>query len=44
MDEGVILWNFNLCDGKGWGKGNLTSTKIPLGPLGIPWAALRGIF
>ena len=28
---------FNLYDGKGWGMGNLTSTTIPLGPLGLPW-------
>jgi len=37
----VILWNFfNLHDGKGWGTGNLTSTKIILGPLGLPWSDL----
>ena len=37
---------FNLCDGKGWGTGNLTSTTIPLGPLGLPWSdltALKGV-
>ena len=31
---------FNLRDGKGWGTGNLTSTTIPLGPLGLPWSDL----
>ena len=40
MDEGVILLNFNLRDGKGWETGNLTSMKIPLGPLGLPWSDL----
>ena len=43
MDEGVILWIFcffNLRDGKGWGTGNLTSTTIPLGPLGLHWSDL----
>ena len=36
----------NLRDGKGWGTGNLTSTTIPLGPLGLPWSdltVLRGV-
>ena len=41
MDEGVILWIFlNLRHGKGWGTGNLTSTTIPLGPMGLPWSDL----
>ena len=41
MDKGVILWIFlNLRLGKGWGTGNLTSTTIPLGPLGFPWSNL----
>ena len=34
------LWNFNLRYGKGWGTGNLTSTKIPLGLLGLAWSDL----
>ena len=47
MDEGVISWNFLLpCVMAGVGDGNLTSTTIPLGPLGFPWSdltVLRGV-
>ena len=31
---------FSLRHGKGWGTGNLTSTTITLGPLGLPWSDL----
>ena len=44
MNEGVILWNFNLRDGMGWGTGSLTSTKNPLGFFGTPLVRLTWYF